>query len=229
MLRKALSGLLAGACARRARRRPDRGRGDRQAPRGPRRPRQDQGRQVHEDDRQDDDGPRHRSPDRPGDEAAGERRAGHHVPGQHAASRPTTARRAGASAPWAPRRTPSPCPPRTSRTWRSRPTWTARWWTTKAKGHAVELMGKEKVEGSDAYKLKVTLKNGDIRYIYIDADSYLELKTEAKRTIRGSEVETRERDRRLQGGGRPHPAPHHPERRQGPGRRSRRSRSTRSS
>ncbi len=32
----------------------------------------------------------------------------------------------------------------------------------KAKGHTVELLGKEKVEGSDAYKLKVTLKNGDI-------------------------------------------------------------------
>ena len=61
---------------------------------------------------------------------------------------------------------------------------------TKAKGHTVELMGKEKVEGSDAYKLKVTLKTGDLRYVYIDADSYLELKTEAKRTVRGSEVET---------------------------------------
>lgn len=61
---------------------------------------------------------------------------------------------------------------------------------SKAKGHTVELMGKEKVEGSDAFKLKVTLKNGDIRYIYIDADSYLELKTDAKRVIRGSEVET---------------------------------------
>ena len=61
---------------------------------------------------------------------------------------------------------------------------------TKAKGHTVALMGKEKVEGSDAYKLKVTLKTGDIRYVYIDADSYLELKTEARRTVRGSEVET---------------------------------------
>jgi len=60
----------------------------------------------------------------------------------------------------------------------------------KAKGHTVELMGKEKVEGSDAYKLKLTLKNGDTRYVYIDVDSYLELKTDAKRTIRGSEVET---------------------------------------
>jgi hypothetical protein len=60
----------------------------------------------------------------------------------------------------------------------------------KAKGHTVELMGKEKVEGSDAYKLKLTLKNGDVRYMFLDADSFLELKTEAKRTIRGSEMET---------------------------------------
>jgi hypothetical protein len=59
----------------------------------------------------------------------------------------------------------------------------------KAKGHTVELVGKEKIEGSDAYKLKVTLKTGTVRYQYIDADSFLEIKTEAKRTIRGSEME----------------------------------------
>jgi len=60
----------------------------------------------------------------------------------------------------------------------------------KAKGHTVELMGREKIEGSDTYKLKLTLKNGDVRYIYIDVDSALELRTDAKRTIRGSETET---------------------------------------
>lgn len=59
----------------------------------------------------------------------------------------------------------------------------------KAKGHLVELVGKEKVEGSDAWKLKVTLKSGDVQYIYLDADSNLEIRNEAKRTIRGSEVE----------------------------------------
>jgi len=59
----------------------------------------------------------------------------------------------------------------------------------KAKGHTVELVGKEKVEGSDAYKLKVTLKNGTVRYQYLDAESFLEIKTEAKRTVRGSEME----------------------------------------
>ena len=59
----------------------------------------------------------------------------------------------------------------------------------KSKGHTVELLGKEKLEGTDAYKLKVTLKNGDIKTIYLDSDSYLEIKEEGKRMVRGSEQE----------------------------------------
>jgi hypothetical protein len=59
----------------------------------------------------------------------------------------------------------------------------------KSKGYTVELIGKEKVEGSDAYKLKVNMKNGTVRYIYLDADTMLEIKNEGKRMIRGSEVE----------------------------------------
>jgi len=57
----------------------------------------------------------------------------------------------------------------------------------KSKGHQVELLGKEKIEGTDAYKLKATLKNGDVQIIYIDADSFLEIKEETTRTVRGSE------------------------------------------
>jgi len=57
----------------------------------------------------------------------------------------------------------------------------------KSKGHQVELLGKEKLEGTDAYKLKVSLKNGDVQTIYIDADSFLEIKEETKRTVRGTE------------------------------------------
>jgi outer membrane lipoprotein-sorting protein len=59
----------------------------------------------------------------------------------------------------------------------------------KAKGHSVELVGKEKLEGSDTYKLKVTLKNGTVNYTYLDADSYLAIREESKRLVRGSEVE----------------------------------------
>jgi outer membrane lipoprotein-sorting protein len=57
----------------------------------------------------------------------------------------------------------------------------------KSKGNQIESLGKEKVEGTDAFKLKVTLKNGDVQTIYIDSDSFLEIKEETKRTVRGSE------------------------------------------
>ena len=59
----------------------------------------------------------------------------------------------------------------------------------KEKGHTVELLGKEQVEGADAFKLKVTLKGGDVRTIYLDAETFLEIKVEAKRMVRGSEIE----------------------------------------
>jgi outer membrane lipoprotein-sorting protein len=60
----------------------------------------------------------------------------------------------------------------------------------KEKGNKVELVGKEPVEGTDAYKLKVTLKNGEVDYVYLDTDSYLVLKQESKRTVRGAERES---------------------------------------
>jgi outer membrane lipoprotein-sorting protein len=60
----------------------------------------------------------------------------------------------------------------------------------KAKGNQVELVGKENVEGTPAYKLKVTLKNGNVKYMYLDADSGLQIKEEEKRIMHGSEQET---------------------------------------
>jgi len=59
----------------------------------------------------------------------------------------------------------------------------------KDKGHTIELVGKEQVEGADAYKLKVTRKSGNVDYVYLDAETGLEVKTETKRTVRGTEVE----------------------------------------
>ena len=59
----------------------------------------------------------------------------------------------------------------------------------KAKGHTVELVGKESVEGADAYKVKLTKKDGREEFYYLDADSYLIIKEEAKRTMRGTEIE----------------------------------------
>ncbi len=59
----------------------------------------------------------------------------------------------------------------------------------KEKGHQVELVGKEPVEGTEAYKLKVTKKNGDVNYVYIDTESNLEFKREGKTKIRGQDME----------------------------------------
>jgi len=58
----------------------------------------------------------------------------------------------------------------------------------KQKGNKVELVGKEKVEGTDAFNLKVTLKNGDVRNIYLDADTFLPIKSSGKTTRRGTEI-----------------------------------------
>ena len=60
----------------------------------------------------------------------------------------------------------------------------------KEKGNKVEYLGKEPIEGTDAHKLKVTLKNGNVQTIYLDADEYLEIKSEQRRIVRGTETET---------------------------------------
>ena len=56
----------------------------------------------------------------------------------------------------------------------------------KNKDHRAELMGHDSVEGTDCYKIKLTLSTGDVHYYYIDADSFLELKVETERNIRGT-------------------------------------------
>lgn len=59
----------------------------------------------------------------------------------------------------------------------------------EAKGNKVELIGKEDAEGRPAWELKVTRKNGEERYVYIDAETYLQTLTVTKRTVEGREIE----------------------------------------
>jgi hypothetical protein len=56
----------------------------------------------------------------------------------------------------------------------------------KDKGHKAELVGHDSVEGTDCYKIKLSLKNGDVRYYFLDADSFLEIKMENQSNIRGA-------------------------------------------
>jgi outer membrane lipoprotein-sorting protein len=60
----------------------------------------------------------------------------------------------------------------------------------KQKGYAAELLGHDSVEGTDCYKIKLTMTNGTVLYYYLDADSNLELKVETHRMIRGAVEES---------------------------------------
>jgi outer membrane lipoprotein-sorting protein len=57
----------------------------------------------------------------------------------------------------------------------------------KAKGIKVEYLGTEDIDGTDAYKLRATFKNGDSRVIYLDPDQYLEIRIVDHTIIRGQE------------------------------------------
>jgi hypothetical protein len=57
-----------------------------------------------------------------------------------------------------------------------------------AKGSKVELDGTELVDGSAAYRLKLTLKSGDVRHIWIDAASFLDVQIDGVRRLNGHEV-----------------------------------------
>lgn len=60
----------------------------------------------------------------------------------------------------------------------------------EAKGNKVEYLGMDTVDGDDAYRLKVTLKNGDILYYYLDPETFLEFRREKQQFIRGAVRET---------------------------------------
>ncbi len=55
------------------------------------------------------------------------------------------------------------------------------------KGNKVEYAGTEPVEGSEAYKINVTPPGGDVKTYYIDSTSYVPIKIETHRMVRGSE------------------------------------------
>jgi hypothetical protein len=62
----------------------------------------------------------------------------------------------------------------------------------KAKGNTVEYLGTEDVDGTPAHKLKVTRKNGDVSFVYLDPDHFLEIRVMTQRARHGAyeEVET---------------------------------------
>ena len=62
----------------------------------------------------------------------------------------------------------------------------------KAKGSTVDYLGTEDVDGTPAYKVKVVRKNGDVSFVFLDPDHFLEIRVVTQRIKHGAqeEVET---------------------------------------
>src|SRR3977135_448286 len=59
----------------------------------------------------------------------------------------------------------------------------------KTKGSTVEYLGTEDVDGTLAHKLKVVRKNGDVSFVYLDPDHFLEIRIVTERVRHGAHEE----------------------------------------
>src|SRR5712664_4206629 len=62
----------------------------------------------------------------------------------------------------------------------------------KAKKSTLEYLGREDVDGTSAYKIKVVRKNGDVNFVYLDPDHFLEIRILTQRIRHGAQEETEE-------------------------------------
>ena len=62
-------------------------------------------------------------------------------------------------------------------------------WNYEEKGHQMELVGTEDVEGTKVYVLKLTRKSGEVFHYYIDSEKYVTLKMKFKMDVNGVETE----------------------------------------
>ncbi len=58
----------------------------------------------------------------------------------------------------------------------------------REKGHVVELIGREMLPGGEAFKLKVTLEDGAVRYDFVDVTSHLIVRSDITRLVQGQPV-----------------------------------------
>lgn len=59
----------------------------------------------------------------------------------------------------------------------------------KAKGHKLEYLGTEDVDGTAAHKIKIALADGDTQYVFLDPDHFLEIRSITVSKVRGVEFE----------------------------------------
>jgi hypothetical protein len=63
-------------------------------------------------------------------------------------------------------------------------------WNWKDKGYTVTLDGKEDMEGTSCFKVKLATKDGDAFTYYLDADSYMMIRTNTKVKVQGNDTES---------------------------------------
>ncbi len=64
------------------------------------------------------------------------------------------------------------------------------WVDAKAKGHALDYLGTEDVDGTLAHKVRVRLKQGGELTVWIDPDTWMVIRDLERLTVRGAEQET---------------------------------------
>jgi photosystem II stability/assembly factor-like uncharacterized protein len=55
------------------------------------------------------------------------------------------------------------------------------------KGHRIEYLGTDDLDGTPAHKLRVTRKDGDVQYVFLDPDYFLEIRIVTETKVRGVE------------------------------------------
>ena len=58
-----------------------------------------------------------------------------------------------------------------------------------AKGHTIELLGKEDVDGTECFMVKITYKNGENATYYFDPSTYYAIQKKQKASVNGQETE----------------------------------------
>jgi len=84
---------------------------------------------------------------------------------------------------------PEKSSPESAKKMAERADWEGEFIDTEKKGYKLELMGAEDLEGSTVYKVKITNKDGDSRFTYIDATTWLVIKEDTQLDMGGQNID----------------------------------------
>jgi len=91
--------------------------------------------------------------------------------------------------PWTGNASPQQLPEDRAKDLKARADYQGLLYNWKAKGHLAELIGTEKTDNTEVYKIKLTRKDGAIEYYFIDSQKFLLVKQLSFRKVQGKDVE----------------------------------------